>query len=127
MSDSLKATVIVIAWVLTISTRPEPVDDEDELLSEPPRLPAVDPVPAVEPDPESELELEVALEPEPPPEIASPGETLSTLTTVPAAGANSRVSSRALSAVRRVASAPSTDAWADAMLAAMVSALVVLV
>ena len=57
----------------------------------------------------------------------SPGETAATLTTVPAAGANSRVSFRAFSALRTVASAPSTAACAEAMLAAMVSALVVLV
>ena len=57
----------------------------------------------------------------------SPGETLSTLTTVPAAGANRRVSFSAFSALRTVAWAPSTAAWAEAMLAAIVSALVVLV
>ena len=46
---------------------------------------------------------------------------------MPAAGANRRVSFRAFSALRSVASAPSTAACAEAMLAAMVSALVVLV
>jgi hypothetical protein len=88
MSDSLKATVIVIEPVLTISTRPELLDDEDELLPEPPRLPAVEP--ELDPDAEVEPELELEAEPDPdpePPEIVSPGETLSMLTTVPVAGA----------------------------------------
>jgi hypothetical protein len=99
---------------LTISTRPELLEDEDELELEPPRLPAVAPVLAPEPVPElvPELALELVLEPEPPPEIWSPGETLSTLTTVPESGANSRVSSREFSALRTVASAPSKAAWA---------------
>src|ERR1700744_143750 len=85
ISDSEKATVMVIAWVLTISTRPVLLDDE--LLLEPPRLPAVDPVLAVEPvllPVEPELDPVLELEP---PEIWSPGETSSTLTTVPPAGA----------------------------------------
>ena len=117
---------------MTISTRPELVDDEDELLAEPPRLPAVALVAALEPEPELPLDPELALdpdagEPEPPEETVSPGETAATLTTVPAAGANRRVSFRAFSALRTVASAPSTAACAEAMLAAMVSALVVLV
>jgi hypothetical protein len=131
MSDSLKATVIVIEPVLTISTRPELLDDdEDALLLEPPRLPAVE----AEPDPELELELEpelafeLELDPDPEPaETVSPGETLATLTTVPPAGAYSRVSLSAFSALRTVAWAPSTAACAEAMLAAIVSALVVLV
>ncbi|HXD67612.1 MAG TPA: hypothetical protein VNV17_23500, partial [Solirubrobacteraceae bacterium] len=129
MSDSLKATVIVIEPALTISTSPELVDDEDELLAEPPRLPAVALVAPLEPDPELVLDPEPALvaEPEPPAETVSPGETAATLTTVPAAGANRRVSFRAFSALRTVASAPSTAPCAEAMLAAMVSALVVLV
>jgi hypothetical protein len=127
MSDSLKATVIVIEPVLTISTRPELLDDdEDALLLEPPRLPAVE----AEPDPELELEPELAFELEldpDPAETVSPGETLATLTTVPPAGAYSRVSLSAFSALRTVAWAPSTAACAEAMLAAIVSALVVLV
>ncbi len=57
----------------------------------------------------------------------SPGETSATLTTVPVAGAYRWVSCRAFSAFWTVASAPSTAAWADAMLAAIVCALVVLV
>ncbi len=128
MSDSLKATVIVIEAVLTISMRPELLEDDDELLLEPPRLPAVE----LEPDPELPLEPELALELEPDPdpepaETVSPGDTLATLTTVPVAGAYRRVWFSAFSALRSVASAPSTAACAEAMLAAMVSALVVLV
>ena len=57
----------------------------------------------------------------------SPGETSATLTTVPVAGAYRRVSFSAFSAFLTVAWAPSTAAWAEAMLAAIVSALVVLV
>jgi hypothetical protein len=129
MSDSLKATVIVIEPALTISTRPELVDDEDELPVEPPRLPAVALVAALESVPELALDPELALEAEPEPleETVSPGETAATLTTVPPAGANRRVSFRAFSALRTVASAPSTAACAEAMLAAMISALVVFV
>ena len=88
MSDSLKATVIVIEPVLTISTRPELLEDDDELLLEPPRLPAVELEPDPELTPEPELELEPEPDPEPEPaETVSPGETLATLTTVPVAGA----------------------------------------
>ena len=87
MSDSLKATVIVIELVLTISTRPELLDDEDELLLEPPRLPAAVP----EPEPELALEPELG--------VGAGARTASrrrprrratrsaTLTTVPVAGA----------------------------------------
>jgi hypothetical protein len=129
MSDSLKATVIVIEPVLTISTRPELLDDEDELLLEPPRLPAVAPVPELDPEPDPELDPEPEPEPDPDPlaETVSPGETSATLTTVPVAGAYRRVSLSAFSAFLTVAWAPSTAAWAEAMLAAIVSALVVLV
>jgi hypothetical protein len=85
MSDSLKATVIVIFDVLTISASPEllVLDDEEPLL-EPPRLPAlvVDvPLEAVLPELEDE---EVPLDE---PDTALPGEMLSTETTVPLAGA----------------------------------------
>jgi hypothetical protein len=131
MSDSLKATVIVIEPVLTISTRPElVVVDDDELLLEPPRLPAVEPALELEPEPDDELDPVLELEPDPDPEpaeIVSPGETLATLTTVPLAGAYRRVSFSAFSALRTVAWAPSTAACAEAILAAIVSALVVLV
>jgi hypothetical protein len=132
MSDSLKATVIVIAPVLTISMRPELPDDEEELL-DPPRLPAVDPDPdpELEPDPELDADPDPAPDPEfalePLLDTVSPVETSATLTTVPVAGAYRWVSCRAFSAVWTVASAPSTDACADAMLAAIVSALVVFV
>jgi hypothetical protein len=90
MSDSLKATVIVIAVVSTIWTNPELLADAaDEPVEpvEPPRLPAaLDPAPAA-------LDA-VALEPEPEPEpdpleaeTAVPGLVEASETTVPAAGA----------------------------------------
>lgn len=78
--------------MLTISTNPldEPELLDEELELEPPRLPAVvdpDPVAAL-PDPEL---LDVPEDPEPddepPPEMASPGESAATDTTVPVAGA----------------------------------------
>jgi hypothetical protein len=95
MSDSLKATVIVIDPVSTISTNPV-LDDEDELLEpvellEPPRLPAaLEPVLAlpVAEDPvlldpvDEDPELAELL-----PETVSPGEMASTEMTVPVAGA----------------------------------------
>jgi hypothetical protein len=86
MSDSLKATVIVIFAVLTISTRPELV--LLELLVEP-RLPALvvallELAPVLpDPDPDPELEAELLDDPE----ISSPDDTLCTETTVPVAGA----------------------------------------
>jgi hypothetical protein len=83
MSDSLKATVIVIEPVLTISMRPEPLDDEVELL-DPPRLPALDPDP--DPDPALALALDPdPLDPDPEfalaplPDTVSPGGTSATL------------------------------------------------
>ncbi len=85
--------------MLTISAKPEPLDDDDDEL-ELPRLPAVldDPLPD-EPDPEDPdepepLELELELEFEPP-EISSPGLVLSSETIVPVAGAYSLVSASA--------------------------------
>ena len=136
MSDSLKATVIVIEPVLTISMRPvelarrrgaellEAAEAElagrrrpVELLVPELEL-ALDPDPL---DPDPEFELAPLLD------TVSPGETSATLTTVPVAGAYRWVWCRAFSAFWTVASAPSTAAWADAMLAAIVSALVVLV
>jgi hypothetical protein len=85
MSDSLNATVIVIEPVLTISMRPELLDEEEELL-DPPRLPAVEAAPDPEPELALEFELDVELDADPA-ETASPGETSATLTTVPVAGA----------------------------------------
>jgi hypothetical protein len=84
-------------WVLTISTSPVELELEpvDESLLEPPRLPLV--VAAVElpllESAEDEslpelLELLEVLDPD----TVSPGETSSTLTTVPDAGAYSLVS-----------------------------------
>jgi hypothetical protein len=81
----LNATVIVIEPVLTISTRPELLDEEEELL-DPPRLPAVEAAPDPEPELALEFELDVELDADPA-ETASPGETCATLTTVPVAGA----------------------------------------
>ena len=91
MSDSLKATVIVIDPVSTISTNPV-LDDEDELLEpvellEPPRLEPVLALPVAE-DPvlldpvDEDPELAELL-----PETVSPGEMASTEMTVPVAGA----------------------------------------
>jgi hypothetical protein len=83
MSDSLNATVIVSVLVLTISMKP--VEDDDELLLEPPRLPAlVEPALELELDPELELELPVL---EPLPDTALPRGVAWTETTVPPAGA----------------------------------------
>src|SRR5450755_4281767 len=117
MSDSLKATVIVILDVLTISTRPELL----VLALVLPRLPAlvvavVEPAllaPALELEPELLDELDTW----------SPGEMLCTNTTVPLAGAYRWVSWSAVSAVVTLACAPSTEACAEAMLAALVAAV----
>jgi hypothetical protein len=90
MSDSLKATVIVRCLELTISAKSEVVvelepdepDEPDEL--EAPRLPAVVLEP-VDDEPEEELPDDpLELEPD---ETASPGDRLSSDTTVPVAGA----------------------------------------
>ncbi|MGH2871241.1 MAG: hypothetical protein ACRDL5_02130, partial [Solirubrobacteraceae bacterium] len=116
MSDSLKATVIVSSCVLAISTRPDELEDEaaDELL----------PVAPDPESPESELapEPDPVLEPDPFADTASPELTSATETTVPEAGANSRVCDSAFWASRSVASAPSTAACADATPAASESA-----
>ena len=110
-SDSSNGTVTVIVRVLTISTSPVELALVDESLLEPPRLPLVAaPVELLlddEPvEDESLLELLELLDPE----TASPGETASTLTTVPDAGAYSLVWASAVWAVFSVASALST--WA---------------
>jgi hypothetical protein len=95
-SDSLKATVIVSVWVLTISTNPVDDDEPLELLLEPPRLPALL-LPRLE-------ELDDPLEPEllealdPPADTSLPGEIASTETTVPVLGAYRWVSCSAVSA-----------------------------
>lgn len=103
-SDSLKATVIVSVFVLTISANPDPEpleDDEPEL----PRLPAVAaplapdaPLPD-EPEPdddEDELDDE---DPELPPDTLSPGVRLDKEAIVPLVGAYSLVLLTATSAV----------------------------
>jgi hypothetical protein len=119
MSDSLKATLIVIVPVLTISAKDEPelpdVEDEElpevelpALAPEPPRLPAVAPVEPLDDEPEEEVppdELEVD-----PADTASPGERLASETIVPLIGAYSLVLARAVLAVCTLASALYTAA-----------------
>src|ERR1700733_12954923 len=119
MSDSLKATVMVSELVLTISANglvelDDPVEPVEPL--DPPRLPAADVALAPEPEPEPELALELDDAP-PPAVIGSPGDRSATEAMVPAAEAWSLVSSSASWAFCNVASALSTDAWAEAMLA----------
>jgi hypothetical protein len=91
-SDSLKATVIVIERVLTISTNGEvevAEPDEDEVL-EPPMVPAVVPVvPPVEElddDPALDVADVEALDVDPA-DTESPGERLASDTIVPLIGA----------------------------------------
>jgi hypothetical protein len=60
MSDSLNATVIVILPVLTISANElDPPEAVDEPVVEPPRLPAVVPVPPLAEELDDELLLEL--------------------------------------------------------------------
>ena len=115
-SDSLKATVIVILLVLTISANelelPEVEDElpeaelpevEDEEVPEPPRPPAVVPEEPVaeEPDDEEPVdELEVD-----PAETASPGERLASDTIVPLIEAYNFVRASAVLALCTFASA----------------------
>jgi hypothetical protein len=77
--------------VLTISMKPELLEDDEELLLEPPRLPAVEPEPEPDPDPELDPEPELLEDDEEllleAPDTVSPCEMLCTLTTVPVAGA----------------------------------------
>jgi hypothetical protein len=92
MSDSLKATVIVIVLVLTISTNgevePAEVEEDEEL--EPPRLPAADPVGLLVEELDDDPLLEVvdveALEVDPA-DTESPGERFASDTIVPLIGA----------------------------------------
>jgi hypothetical protein len=102
MSDSLKATVIDIELVFTISANGElelpelevpelelpVVEEEDEL--EPPRLPAVVPLepPVVELEDDPLLDvLDVGAAPVDPADTESPGERLASDTIVPVIGA----------------------------------------
>jgi len=120
MSDSLKATVITIWLVSTISANgelePEPEDDDE---APPPKVPAVVPAPAA-PDPPLLEAAEDELPPEPlelaPAGTASPGVRLASETMVPLAGAWSWVLVNSDSALLRFACALYTAAWADAML-----------
>jgi hypothetical protein len=128
-SDSLKATVIVIVPVLTISVNGElvlPDDEEDEVeVPEPPRLPVVVPeeLPVEDPD-EDEVPLDpldvadVEALPVEPADTASPGERAASDTIVPLIGAYSLVSLSAVCALSTLACALSTAACAEAMLPA---------
>jgi hypothetical protein len=115
-SDSLKATVIVIELVSTISAKPEPLESLDDEL-EPPRLPdELDPLEPVDPDPEPDPLEPVEPDPEPldpldPDELeldelaaetVSPGLVLCSETIVPLAGAYSRVSASVSCALLRL-------------------------
>jgi hypothetical protein len=97
MSDSLNATVIVSESVLTISAKPEPLEDDDP---EPPRLPAVaaplPPLPELD-DEEDDDELDEL--PDPPADTVSPGVRLESDAIVPLVGAYSLVLATAVSAV----------------------------
>jgi hypothetical protein len=72
MSDSLKATVIVIVFVLTISANEEFEELEELEELELPRLPAVVLAPALEEELDDELLLELLDEVEPA-DTESPG------------------------------------------------------
>jgi hypothetical protein len=107
----------MVMWpVSTISAKPELVDpelvdpEEDDEPLEPPRLPAeADPVAVDEVGLEAEpVEDEPAeVDPEPlPADTGSPGLRLCSETIVPALGATSRVSAKAVWALRRLACAP---------------------
>jgi hypothetical protein len=131
-SDSLNATVIVIVRVLTISANGElelPDDEEDELEVVEPRLPAVAPEePVVGDADEAEVPLELDVPdadalPVVPADTVSPGDTLARDTIVPLFGAYSLVLLSAACAVSTFACALSTAAWAEAMLAAEVVVL----
>ncbi|HEY1522786.1 MAG TPA: hypothetical protein VGF70_07210 [Solirubrobacteraceae bacterium] len=121
MSDSLKASVIVIELVLTISANgvAEAEEEEEEAL-EPPRLPAVVPlvVPVEELDEDPPLDVEdpEALEVEPA-DTVSPGERPDSDTIVPLIGADSVVSASAVLALLTFAWALYTAACAEAMVA----------
>jgi hypothetical protein len=121
---------MVIVPVFTISANAEleelPADeDEDEVEGEddppePPMLPALAVPPAEPPPPLDEDELDDELLPAAlavePADTESPGSRLAREAIVPLAGANSLVSSRAVWAVRALASALNTEASAEAML-----------
>ena len=119
MSDSEKATVIVIVLASTISTNgvlEEPLPDEDEdAVEEPPepRPPAAVAPPAAAPEPlelDPLLEEELAAEPVDPAETVSPGASPAIETIVPLAGAYRLHLASVCSAVRRLASAESIEA-----------------
>jgi hypothetical protein len=122
MSDSLKATFIVIVPVLTISANDElelpEVEDEELPEAELPELEVLAPdaprLPAVVPDEPLDDEPEEDVPPDPlevdPADTASPGERLASETIVPLIGAYSLVLARAVLAVCTLASALYTAA-----------------
>jgi hypothetical protein len=108
---------MVSVFVSMISAKPEPLEDPEPLEEfEPPRLPAVVPVPDPDEllDDEDEELLEVEL-PDPP-DTASPGVRLESEAIVPLTGAYSLVLFTAVSALWTPACAEYTDAWAEATL-----------
>ena len=107
MSASLMATVIVKVFVLMISAKPE-LDPELEELEDPPRLPAVTPLPLV--DEELDEDPVEAEELPDPPDTDSPGVRLDSEAIVPLTGAYSLVSFSASSALWTLACAEYTDA-----------------
>lgn len=104
MSDSLKATVIVSRWVLTISAKlvldEEELDEEDD----PPRLPELVPDDDEPEEPEEDAPVDEGDDDEPE-ETASPGERLSRETMIPLVGARRRVAASEIWALRTLASA----------------------
>lgn len=88
MSDSLKATVIVIVLLLTICANGEvePVELEEDDELEPPRLPEVDPAPLFVEELDDEVVDVEALEVDPA-DTESPGERFASETIVPLTGA----------------------------------------
>jgi hypothetical protein len=108
---------MVSVFVLMISAKPEPDPEELEEFDdpEPPRLPAVVPVPDEPFEEEDELDDDDEF-PEPPPDTASPGVRLETDAIVPLTGAYSFVLVTAVSALCTPAWAEYTAAWAEAML-----------
>jgi hypothetical protein len=100
--------------VLMISANPEPLEDPEPLEEfEPPRLPAVVPVP---PEALELLEEDDDEFPDPPLDTASLGVRLDSDAIVPLTGAYSLVLVTAVSALCTPAWAEYTAAWAEAML-----------
>jgi hypothetical protein len=105
---------MVSVFVLMISAKPDP-DPEELDEPEPPRLPAVVPVPDDPFEEEDALEDDEELA-DPPPDTASPGVRLDSEAIVPLTAAKSLVLFSAVSALCTPAWAEYTAAWAEAML-----------